>query len=239
MAKESKRGTKTSVPGSLAVVPRAALSREERVERSLRDVRAAAGKVQATLLGLAVDCLNDYFNGDPISALGDKNIIRSGWSLLMKRLREESHGISASQLWFAVRVLAANELLRDVEEWIGLDTKKKELLLVLRNPRHLADAAKHVARENLTSDEIRLWLAGRRKELGAAPRRRSRRIDAFMGRLDVLARTLDDAAYDEFDVQLTAIPVAERRKAVARIDDAIERLTKLKRRAAKLKGVSR
>lgn len=105
--------------------------------------------------------------GDDVSAALDDKHQNPVWNELLRRAGGPTLRVSRRLLYVALNIAALDRRIPD-QAWRGLDAGRKELLLPLREDGRLRDAAKQVARFNLTHPKTRALVTEMLKTQGKA-----------------------------------------------------------------------
>ena len=166
-------------------------------------------KTEASLSAYGAWLLQNVFDGDTGAAMADEGEPRV-WVELVRRAGGRTLGISRSTLLTAVRVAACDRRVND-GAWRNLDYGRRSLLLSLKEPALLREAAKHVVDLDLTHAQVRDYVsatlagAGRPKQLRVTPdgiKKRVRALTTSLGTPQVLRRVTalrDDMTSEERD----------------------------------------
>jgi hypothetical protein len=162
--------------------------------------------------------LESVFANDTSAAL-DLRADNPVWLELVRRAGGPTLAVSRRLLYVALHLAARDKRIAD-QTWRGLDAGRKELLLPLADDERMREAARHVAKFNLTHQDTRAYVAELTRGAGrpravrlTAPRLSAqvKKLRAGLARPAVLARVAElRGALDE--------------KARAELVEEIERL---------------
>jgi len=176
--------------------------------------------------------LVEVFDDDAGRALDEwgKNPV---WLELVRRAGGPSLGISRTVLYAALR-LAANDKRVTDQAWRRLDVGRKQLLLPLREPPMLRQAAQHVMKWNLTQAKTKEYVTQLLSEEGKKPIVRLTRA-GLVGRVRKLRESLGGAAIlrraGELAVTMSARERAEVVKEMAALRAVLDAVTHAVERA--------
>lgn len=152
------RAERGSAPVTLSSVEKRLLDRALEQGQDLHD------RMQTAVLEFGRWLLVEVFESKASSALDDKTE-NPVWLELVRRAGGPTLGVSRRMLYVALAIAANDKRLTD-ESWRLLDVQRKEMLLPLREPASLRQAAQHVTRFDLTQQMTREYVSELLSETG-------------------------------------------------------------------------
>ncbi len=160
------------------------------LDRALAEGSELKDTLEKAVIAFGRWVLVEVFGNDAMRALDEwgRNPV---WLELVRRAGGPSLGISRTVLYAALR-LAANDKRVTDQSWQRLDMGRKQLLLPLREPAKLRQAAQHVMKWNLTQTKTKEYVTQLQAEHGKKPIVRLTRA-GLIGRVRKLRESLGGA----------------------------------------------
>lgn len=160
----------------------------EILEDALREGEDLREEMQAAVLRYGRFLLEKVFANDATAALDDKSK-NPIWQELLDRAGGPTLGLNRHMLYVAVRI-AANDRRITERAWRGLDAARKELLLPLKTPPLLLEAAKRVSDMDMSQAKTKEYVTellkqnGKTRQVRLTARGLRSRIRAATGAFD-------------------------------------------------------
>ncbi len=200
------------------------------LQRALAEGQDLANALEAAVLRFGRWLVVEVFSGDAAAAMDDRSQ-NPVWLELTRRAGGPTLPISRRMLYVAVAIAANDHRITD-QAWQRLDVQRKQILLPLREPAALRQAAQQVSKWNLTQQQTQQLVT---TELGRRGKSRQVRLTraGLLSRVRRVSQSLTGEKFPQRMEELAArMTPVQRTELLREVERSLAALDQVKKRLA-------